>query len=129
MKKYNGIYYSFISFTTLVISLLFTTQTVFAQGIKDKTMLDAIANKSGVNTVGTAENLAGTVIKAVLGISGLIFLILMVYAGIIWMLARGDEGEVERSKNIIQAALIGLAVTVSAYAITVFINSVLTSAK
>jgi hypothetical protein len=45
------------------------------------------------------------------------------------LLARGDEGEVERSKNIIQAALIGLAVTVSAYAITVFINSVLTSAK
>ena len=65
----------------------------------------------------------GQVIKAILSVVGLIFLVLMVYAGMLWMTARGDEGKVEKSKEIITAAIIGLAITVSAYAITVFVVS------
>lgn len=123
MTKIRKQYLSLIGVGLIVGSLL-SASTVLAQGIKDKTMLNSIAGKAGVSSVGSAETVAGTVIKAVLSVTGLIFLILMVYAGILWMTARGDESIVEKSKDTIQAALIGLALTVSAYAITVFINSV-----
>jgi len=46
------------------------------------------------------------------------FLGLMIYAGIVWMLARGNAQEVERAKNIIIYAVIGLAVVLGAYVIT-----------
>ena len=106
-----------------ILGMVFGFTSVQAQGIKDQSMLTSIAGKAGVADTGNVESLSGTIIKAILSITGLIFLILMVYAGMLWMTARGDEGQVDKSKEIIQAAIIGLAVTVSAYAITVFVTS------
>jgi hypothetical protein len=84
---------------------------------------------------GTKPNLNGdiatsisTVVSAILGILGTIFFVLTVYAGVKWMLARGDEGEIEKAKEIIKAAVIGLVVTLAAYAITYFIGTRLTRA-
>ncbi len=94
-----------------------------AIGIGDKSMLDSISTQAGLGSVSEAEPLVGQVIKAILSVVGLIFLVLMVYAGMLWMTARGDESKVEKSKEIITAAIIGLAITVSAYAITVFVVS------
>jgi len=64
----------------------------------------------------------GKVISAVLAFLGVVFLILMIYGGYIWMMARGNEQEVEKAKNIIKEALIGLIVVLAAYAITYFIR-------
>lgn len=49
---------------------------------------------------------------------GVSFLGLMIYAGFIWMLARGNTQQVEKAKNIIIYAIIGLMVVLSAYVIT-----------
>lgn len=112
---------------TLVVAALILPASVGATGIKDQSMLDSIAGASGVSDTASVESLTGSIIKAILSLSGLIFLILMVYAGMLWMTARGDEGKVDTSKEIIQAAIIGLAITVSAYAITLFVTSRFTS--
>lgn len=50
---------------------------------------------------------------------GITFLGLMLYAGFIWMTARGNEQEVGKAKNIIIYAVIGLTVILAAYAITI----------
>ena len=60
----------------------------------------------------------GQVISAVLVFLGVLFLLLIIYGGYIWMMARGNEQEVEKAKNIIKNALIGLVVVLAAYAIT-----------
>ena len=60
----------------------------------------------------------GRVIRMILTFLGVLFLILMIYGGYIWMMARGNEQEVEKAKNIIKNALIGLIVVLAAYAIT-----------
>ena len=60
----------------------------------------------------------GRIIRMILTFLGVIFLILMIYGGYIWMMARGNEQEVEKAKNIIKNALIGLVVVLAAYAIT-----------
>ncbi len=63
----------------------------------------------------------GTVIYLVLSLVGAIFLALMVYAGYIWMTARGEEEEVKKAQKIIIACVIGLIILVGAYSITSFV--------
>ena len=62
----------------------------------------------------------GKYIKKIIA-SLFIFVILMIYAGILWMTAGGNEKQVEKAKNIISRAAIGLVIVVSAYAVTYFI--------
>lgn len=62
-----------------------------------------------------------TVIKGFLGLLGIIFIILIIYAGFTWMTAGGDEQKVTTAKETIKKAIIGLVIIVSAYAITAFV--------
>lgn len=97
---------------------------VQAQGIKDaQSQLTPIAQKAGLSDQGNLENVVGTIVNAALSLVGLIFLVLMVYAGFTWMLAQGDEGKIDKSKEIIKACIIGLIITASAYAITFFVTN------
>ncbi len=63
-----------------------------------------------------------TIIKGVLALVGTIFFVLTVYAGVIWMTAQGNAEQVERATAIVKTTIIGLAITMSAYAITVFVT-------
>ncbi len=65
----------------------------------------------------TISVIAGTVVGAVLGLLGVIFIILIIYSGIMWMTASGDEAKVEKAQKILRNAIIGLIITVSATAI------------
>ncbi len=83
------------------------------------------AGYSGTTNKFTLAETAGTVVKAALSLIGIIFLSLMVYAGFLWMNARGDEGEIDKSKEIIKAAIIGLIITTAAYSITAWVLPVI----
>ena len=63
------------------------------------------------------------VIEAFLSLLGIIFLILIIWAGWRWMTAQGDEQKVTQAKDTIQRAIIGLIITISAYSITYFVLS------
>ncbi|PJE58084.1 MAG: hypothetical protein COU81_02605 [Candidatus Portnoybacteria bacterium CG10_big_fil_rev_8_21_14_0_10_36_7] len=96
---------------------------VSAQGLKSSEVpLNAVSKQSGV-TEGNVGNVVGGLISGVLTLVGVIFLVLMVYAGILWMTARGKDDQIEKARDIIIASLIGLFIVVSAYAITVFVTS------
>lgn len=71
----------------------------------------------------TPEKLIGRMIKGVLGVVGTIALVMIIYAGITWMLAgvRGEAKEIEKAQDTILWAVIGLAVIFSSYAIVQFI--------
>jgi len=110
-------------FASLVLGMLMLTSTVQAQGIKSSGgPLDSVAGKAGVSDQGDIGAIAGTTINAVLQLVGLIFMALTVYAGILWMTARGNDEQVQKAQRIITASLIGLVITISAYAITVFVT-------
>ncbi len=51
-------------------------------------------------------------------------MILVIYAGILWMTARGNEQQVERAKTLLVQSIIGLVIVFSAYAITRFIGQI-----
>jgi len=83
--------------------------------------LGAAAGPTGL--VGDLSTATGTVVQGVLAVVGTIFFIMMVYAGILWTSARGNDDQVGKAKNIITAAIIGLVITLGAYAITIFVSN------
>lgn len=77
---------------------------------------------------GGAESLpemVGAIVGIILSLVGVFFLGLMIYGGYIWMMARGNEQEVEKAKNIIINSVIGIIIVVAAYAFTAFISGIL----
>lgn len=66
---------------------------------------------------------SGEIIKTALSALGLLFFVLVIYAGIRWMTARGDEEAVTKARETIFAAVIGLAIVLASYAITSFLQT------
>jgi hypothetical protein len=61
------------------------------------------------------------IINVFLGLLGIIAVVLNVYAGYTWMTAGGNDDKVETAKKTILSATVGLAIILSAYAITRFV--------
>ena len=71
--------------------------------------------------INSLAGIVSIVIQAFLGLLGIIFISYLLYAGYHWMTAQGDEKKVDKAKDTITRAVIGLIVTVGAYAITYFV--------
>lgn len=69
----------------------------------------------------TPQQIIGKIISAVLGIVGSIALIMFIYGGLTWMMAAGNAQNVDKGKNILMWATIGLVIIFSAYALTKFV--------
>lgn len=108
-------------FYTLLIAMvmLFSATLVFAQDFG----LDKTAGKLGYDT--TEDNpiyaRVQTVVSVALSMVSIVFFILMTYAGLRWMTSRGNEELAAKAKHTLEAAVIGIIITVSAYAISTFI--------
>jgi len=76
----------------------------------------------------TPAETAGLFIGILLGFIGVIFLGLIIYGGFTWMMARGNQAEVDKAKRMIESAVIGLIVVLAAYAITFFVGQALAPA-
>jgi len=63
------------------------------------------------------------VINAVLSLLGVIFLVLVIYAGFLWMTAGGNDEQVGKAKKLLTNSIIGVVVIVAAYAISYFVLS------
>jgi hypothetical protein len=85
-----------------------------------------VGNVKDAMIKGTPTSIAGTVISSILSLIGVAFFLLILYGGLRWMMAQGSESEVEKAKQIIIAAVVGLIIILSAYALTAFIGGKLT---
>ncbi len=68
---------------------------------------------------------AAYLINAVLGILGIIALILIIYAGFMWMFSRGNEEKVGTAVKILRDAFIGLLIIIGSYGISFYIFEVI----
>jgi len=71
----------------------------------------------------------GNIVRILLGLLGIILVVLLVYAGFLWMTARGASEQVDKAKDIIRNAIIGIAIVLLAYAITGFVVSSILNAS
>lgn len=127
-----------IIFTLFTISFVFCNNIVLADTAKSQFISSLTKTGEGtghLNVSGEATGIfknkslaevIGSVIGIALSLVGVFFLVLIIYAGYTWMVARGNAPEVEKAKNTIINATIGLLVVLTAYAITIFISDMLT---
>lgn len=117
----------------VILLTMFTAVGVFgATGLIKpdvKTNMDTGATEVG-NTAGyaavtpdSALILIQALISAFLGVIGVLLLIYIIYAGYNWMTAQGEEEKVEKAKDTLKRAIVGVIIIIAAYAISYFVMS------
>lgn len=109
----------------LILSGLLAVGTVRAYDFENSSGLNNTGTGAGYTNSQKTLDPATTVGKAIgilLGFLGVIFLGLMMYGGFTWMMARGNQAEVDKAKRMIESAIIGLVIVLAAYAITYYVG-------
>ncbi len=80
---------------------------------------------AGLNTGGSAPlpEIIGKIIGVFLSFLGVIFFVLIIYGGFMWMTAAGNNDQITKAKSVITSAAIGLLIILSAYVITYLITT------
>jgi hypothetical protein len=108
---------------TVVAALAVTPVTVLAQNTVD---LALPANSAFASvSAWTPTRLVGAVINLVLVLAGLVAFFYLLLGGLQWILAGGDKEGTEKARKRITAALIGLVIVFSAYAIIILASNFL----
>ncbi|MDA3840536.1 MAG: hypothetical protein PF572_05570 [Patescibacteria group bacterium] len=126
-------------FILLIASFVLMSTPVFAQNLQDAFVapqsdepstspqyggvLETVASGAGYDSTNTFDSMIGKIIMAALSLLGIIFLILLIYAGYLWMTAAGNEQQVTKAQSMITTAIIGLVIVLSAYSISFFVLS------
>ncbi len=121
-----------IAYAFLASLLLLPSFTLAADPPATPSPTNTSIYSSGLNTGANAAydnalpnaDLLGVItllIKAVLSLLGVVFLVLIIYAGILWLTAAGNEDRVKKAQGILKNAVIGIFIAMAAYAISYFI--------
>lgn len=115
----------------VVTLILFFSNPIAAFGGEREDLLVNAGRRAGFDVEGGGSSIsviAGRIIYATLGLLGVIFLVLIVYSGYLWMTAGGEEQQIEKAKDYIKNSVIGLVIILAAFGITRFVmNSLLNS--
>lgn len=105
-----------------VLPVLLLPLSVSAAGLADNTA-NFTSLKSGGATSSTADlpTLIGRLIGVLLGILGIILVVYIIQAGIMYMTAAGDPAKVDKAKKMITQAVVGMIIIVAAYTISDFV--------
>jgi hypothetical protein len=63
----------------------------------------------------------GKIINSVLGLVGILFLVLCIYAGFLWMTSQGNPEQIKKAKTMLVQSIIGMLVIFASYSITQYI--------
>jgi heme/copper-type cytochrome/quinol oxidase subunit 2 len=104
-----------------------------AAGQKAKALLQgtlkSVGTNSGYNDKQGIFTIIGNILKVIFGVLGIVFLIMLLYGGFLWMTDEGKGEQTNRAKDIIRSSIIGLIIVVTSYIFTIFIvNSLQTAA-
>lgn len=117
-------------FLIITIGVLLSFNPASALNLKDSFStsadLDTFAKGSGYQEVNPPEYYVGLVLTALFSLLGIIAIALMIYSGVMWMTARGNESKVEKAKDNLLDLTIGLLFILGSYALTAFILRIIT---
>lgn len=124
MKKFVG-----FAATAAIAAATALPAVTFAQGTLN-------ANDLGVGAIsndiklggGDVRQTAARIINVALGFLGIIAVVIVLVGGFKYMVSGGNEDKTTEAKNLIVSGIIGLAIILSAWAITGFVISNLLSA-
>lgn len=73
--------------------------------------------------------LVGAIINVLLGVLGIVFVVLVVYAGFLYLTSQGESKNVDKAKKLLTQSVIGLVIIVAAYAISSYVINALVTAS
>ena len=119
IKKYKKLF--LILFLSLILFFIFSpiNPYVFADKCNEESGEVCLNNPLGSDT--TPQGLIGRVIIAVLGIVGSLALAMFIYGGLTWMTAAGNNEKVQKGRDILIWATIGLIIIFASYALVRFV--------
>ena len=89
--------------------------------------VQSAGNSAGLGSASDLPTMVGLIISVLLGVLGMVFVVLIVYAGFLYLTAQGEQDNVKKAKKLLTQAVIGLVLIVSAYAISLLVtNSLVT---
>lgn len=109
----------------LLSSLLFISNLNYASAdITDANGEVKLENPLGNNT--NPAQVINTVIKGILGLTGVIALVAFVGGGVIWMTSGGNPEKVKKGRDVMVWAVLGLFIIFSSYSILKYIFGAIT---
>ncbi len=112
-----------------LVAVFFVFQSASAQSVADPNSpllqgVTVIQEPLGLSSLDIRLIIA-RIIRVALSLVGIILVVLMIYAGYLWMTAGGNDEQITQAKSIIRNAVIGLAIILSAYSIVSYIIKIL----
>ncbi len=123
IKKFIG----FLALFFILAPVFISTPLALAQGSYDfnkDSGLDQSADTGGFTTgsdAATVDSIVGRIIAVVLSMLGVVFMGFVIYGGIVWMTADGNEEKVKTANKIVMNSLFGLIIILSAYVLSSFL--------
>ena len=87
----------------------------------DTSIPSNLQEAAGCNTTETIDSPIRTVINILLYVVGILAVVMIIVSGLKMTMSAGDAGAVQKAKNTLVYAIIGLAIAVLAYAIVNFV--------
>lgn len=103
-----------IIFSILAMPLFVFAQSTVIEGI------DIIKEPLGMGTKDVRETISSLINQAV-GLLGIVAVIIIIVAGLRWMISGGDEEKTKKAKDSLVAGLIGLIIILTSFSITHFV--------
>lgn len=122
------IIYLFVLIDVFVLSVIPAFAKKSGTGTIIKEGLNKTADESGFSDALSLPEVIGKLISVVLGAVGIVFIVIAVYAGIMYMTAAGDTDKVKKAKSMLIQAVIGIIIIVGAYALSNFVVTQLINA-
>lgn len=120
----NFIFFKKYIISAVILFSIFSAPLVFAQSLAEEVgkQLNATAGNdgAGLGSYNDPRTIAVMTVRVGLGLLGTIFLVMVIYAGYLWMTAGGNEENIEKAKSLIYRGVIGLTIILAAASITKF---------
>lgn len=88
----------------------------------DRDRLQSLADVAGCNTTTRGDQVANSLIEVVIGLVGVLAVGVMIYGGVMFVISTGDASKITKARNIMIYGVVGLVVTILAYAIVKFVS-------
>lgn len=112
----------FLVIATALASLTFAFPALAASyGLSETQQATGGLLPTGIAGKQTIPEVVGAIVSAGLGLIGVVFFLLILYAGFSWMIAMGNTEKVSKAKEMLEAAIIGLVIVLASYAIATFV--------
>ena len=103
-----------------VLSPIMMSQNASASAVEE--IQKGTGQVSSASSGADLPSIAKTVVNTMLFIVGILAVIMIIFAGIRYITAHGDKGQVESAKNTLIYSIVGLVIAIIAYALVTWVT-------